>query len=375
MTAHYVPKVSTLKVKQDNVRSRWRGVIGHIIVLFCWTVSPFIPLLGLLVAGWSYSYVGVIASIVSYLSVFFGPRTPGFRGAVWLVPVAMALTASPAYRVSAAVGTFMVGVSLYIMSCKPFPRWEAAFTFMDRNMAAYYKKAELRGALDEIKQGRTLYAAHPHGIFASGWGTNCIFNSDFHKRTGPIGFLVDKNLRELSPGCRMYADFYKTDQRYIEAATGERIRQAMERGDSLSILPGGFQDATVMEYGKHRTVMKKRKGFVKYCLQYGYRMAPVYTFGETEAYSTFTGCLKFRLWLNKFGVPAVAFFGNPVFPLFPKTGPMLTYIGTPVELPKIENPTAEDVDHWHGRYLEALTALFNKYKAEAGYPDAVLEIS
>jgi hypothetical protein len=32
------------------------------------------------------------------------------------------------------------------------------------------------------------------------------------------------------------------------------------------------------------------------------------------------------------------------------------------------------VDEWHAKYLQALTVLFDKSKAEAGEPEATLEI-
>jgi len=52
----------------------------------------------------------------------------------------------------------------------------------------------------------------------------------------------------------------------------------------------------------------------------------------------------------------------------------MTFVGKPVEIPHIESPSEEDVEKWHGRYLDALTSLFDEKKAEAGRPDATLEV-
>ena len=54
-------------------------------------------------------------------------------------------------------------------------------------------------------------------------------------------------------------------------------------------------------------------------MQHGYAVTPVYTFGETDTYYTFTGMLKQRLMLNKQNIPGVLFFGEPWVPLFPRT--------------------------------------------------------
>ena len=117
-------------------------------------------------------------------------------------------------------------------------------------------------------------------------------------------------------------------------------------------------------------------GIVKYALLHGYRLTPVYTFGEESTYSTMNSFQSFRLWLNKFGIPGVVFMGWPLFPLMPKRGLEIhTVVGDPLQLPKIEKPTKEDVQEWHGKYIQALQELFDKNKAKFGQKDAQLIIS
>merc|ERR1719191_1725832 len=99
-------------------------------------------------------------------------------------------------------------------------------------------------------------------------------------------------------------------------------------------------------------MMKNRKGIIKYALQHGYAVTPIWTFGETDTFHTFTHFLKQRLALNKFGIPAVAFFGFWGFPLLPMPNvDLLTFVGPPLQLPKIPDPTAADLDDWHKKYL------------------------
>jgi len=150
----------------------------------------------------------------------------------------------------------------------------------------------------------------------------------------------------------------------------------MAAGENVAFVPGGFEDATVACFGKDRTAMRKRQGFIKYALQNGYRLHPVYTFGEGNSHYTFTGFLDFRLWLNKFGIPAVIVFGWPLFPLLPIPNTKIyTYVGKAIQLPKIENPSKEEVAKWHGAYLDGLTKVFEENKKAAGLPDtAKLEI-
>ena len=62
-------------------------------------------------------------------------------------------------------------------------------------------------------------------------------------------------------------------------------------------------------------------------------------------------------------------------PIFPRRDcHCLSYIGEPLQLPLMGEPTSADVDEWHGKYLAALKRLFDESKGDAGEPDAVLEI-
>ena len=135
------------------------------------------------------------------------------------------------------------------------------------------------------------------------------------------------------------------------------------------------EDATLHTFGKHRTMMSPRKGLVKYALQHGYALTPIYTFGESETYRTFTPLLHFRLWLNRYAIPGVVFCGWWLLPLFPRLeSEILTYVGPPLQLPHIPEPTPAQIDEWHAKYVAALEHLFNAHKAEAGQPNAKLEI-
>jgi 1-acyl-sn-glycerol-3-phosphate acyltransferase len=261
---------------------------------------------------------------------------------------------------------------------KAFAPNEAFFDFISANGRSYYAPAELRGALDKIKPGKNMFAVHPHGMLTAGWTWNMFWNTKLHELaagSGRIGFLLDEGLRLKMPTFRLMCDWAERKNFYAAAATKKAIKEGMQRGDALAILPGGFQEAVLCQFGKDKVYVKKRQGFVKYCLQGGYRITPVYTFGESDTYWTFTGLLKPRMWLAKNNIPAAAPFGNPLCPVLPRAGvSLITYVGEAIELPQIAEPTTEEINTWHGKYMQGLQDLFEKYKAEAGRPDAKLEI-
>jgi len=128
-------------------------------------------------------------------------------------------------------------------------------------------------------------------------------------------------------------------------------------------------------YGRERVYLRRRKGIVKYALQHGYALTPVYTFGESRTYYAFPGMLWLRLRITDLGLPACLLFGNPKMPLYPRyDAALLTYVGAPLQLPTLPEPTQTDVDRWHQAYMDALQELFDGNKSDAGVPDAQLEI-
>lgn len=195
------------------------------------------------------------------------------------------------------------------------------------------------------------------------------------RRAGRVNWLIDPGLRRKNPSFKLLCGAYAREDRAIEAGDHQTFKELMARGESVAFIPGGFQDAVVFAYKKERTVVRQRKGFIKYCLQYGYRVHPVYTFGESETYYTFTGLERLRNWISKYNIPMVAFFGWPLLPFlpWPQTS-ILTYVGEGIDFPLLPAPTKEEVDKWHAVYLSALRRHFDVHKAEAGYPDAQLEI-
>jgi 1-acyl-sn-glycerol-3-phosphate acyltransferase len=75
-------------------------------------------------------------------------------------------------------------------------------------------------------------------------------------------------------------------------------------------IPTGFEEATIHSDEADRIYIKNRKGFIKYAIQHGVALVPVYVFGEKRTFSNLQGFWGFRLWLNSFGVPGVCPLGR-----------------------------------------------------------------
>ncbi|DBA02991.1 TPA: hypothetical protein N0F65_003179 [Lagenidium giganteum] len=215
---------------------------------------------------------------------------------------------------------------------------------------------------------KSVFAFHPHGIVSCGWlvnGTHC-----HHFAKSNAEWLVTDNL------------FWFPIVRDLLKWTGfgpvsrRNFVRLLDQARNICLIPGGFEEATIFERGKHRVFIKNRMGFIKLALQYGYKVHPVYTFGEELTYHSFHYFLKLRILLNQFKVPAVLFQGSRWAFFMPKSDVnLVTVVGKPIQLPTIANPTRDDVKKYHDMYIAALTDLFERNKLQyAQDPSATLEV-
>lgn len=76
---------------------------------------------------------------------------------------------------------------------------------------------------------------------------------------------------------------------------------------------------------------------------------------------------KLQLFFTHFrGIPLPFFVGRGIFNYniggIPFRKPINIVVGSHLETPHIEQPTQEDIDEVHGRYIEHLQALYEEYK-------------
>ena len=187
-----------------------------------------------------------------------------------------------------------------------------------------------------------LFTFHPHGILCCGWSLCGSMSLELSKAN--IYFMGTDVLFSLPLISDMLTWYHSG------AANKENMIARMKKGENLALLPGGFEEATIFAYGKHRVYIKRRAGFIKYALQHGYKILPTYTFGEEYTYYNISSFLKLRMYFNTFKLPGVAFFGQWFAPFMPLgDAELTTVVGTPLQLPTIQNPSKEDVALWHGK--------------------------
>lgn len=99
-----------------------------------------------------------------------------------------------------------------------------------------------------------------------------------------------------------------------------------------------------------------------------------FTFGESDLYRSLSLLRPLNLWLvKKFGFVLPVFAGCWWCPLLPRRNvPLNTVMGRALHLPRIADPTPEQVAEWHATYMRELEALFEEHKMQFGYGDRKL---
>jgi hypothetical protein len=207
---------------------------------------------------------------------------------------------------------------------------------------------------DEISKNNTMLPFSPHGIIA-----NTISSAVCS------GWVSLDNFKILATRLVIYIPLSGFFARLlgIQGVNSKNFIRNLEKNKNIIFIPGGYECATFTNDEYDQIFIKERKGFIKYALMYGYKVHPCYNFGENKLYYMIKNYYlrKFGLFLNKFKIPGVFFYGK--YLIFPRTDvDLCCVIGKVIQFPKIENPTKKEIEEYHNLYISKLKELYDKYK-------------
>jgi hypothetical protein len=207
-----------------------------------------------------------------------------------------------------------------------------------------------------VSTGQTFYAIHPHGAFCMGWGILFLDQAWECVRFCFSPYLYQSPLFRLLSRCTGRPG----------SASKQNMRSYLREGQSVALLPGGFEEATITCLHQDRVYLRHRTGFIRLCLGGGVPVRPVFVFGEKDCYWNIPGGWKWRLALNRYGLPTILAWGCWWLPLLPKPNVALYIaVGEPLILPEIDNPSKDQVQQWHDKYVAALIKLYETHKEHA----------
>jgi len=323
----------------DSPLSRLQGAVAFLVV---WGLGQFVGPLSPLLLAWSACYLPAL--------------------------VVVALASAMAYP-------FLVRPeSLYS------PRW-CRFVLSQagwlKGGATLWATDKVMTLADRINEG-VMVAYHPHGLIPCGF---CLNGAVRARAQEPSALPAWLPLKPVVSGVQAPVLFRVPLLRHILLAFGccvpatkARVRRLLADRTTFGIIPGGSEEVAIHQPGRENIYLKKRAGFLKYALQEGYTVVIAFTFGESDLYSSLSLLRPLNLALvRRFGFVLPLFWGTWFCPLLPRRDVALnTVFGDALELPRIPEPTAEQVAQYHEQYMAALEAVFEEHKAQFGYADRKL---
>ena len=292
-----------------------------------------------------------------------------FFGLAQLLPVAAGLAAAAAlFLRSAPAATFvalLVGAALLPAGA----RWQPVLH--SRVWDCWRRRFRYAGVVPPVPfcapSTPHVFAHLPHAVFPM-----ASFLS--FPLCGDPGTGVPAPMEGLVATVLMRVPLYKHVFAWMGCCPADRPRMMdlLAAGTSVGVIVEGvagiFHGATPE---RERVYLSRRKGFVKAALQAGAPLVPVYHLGASQLLS-FAGTASLSRRLR---ASVGVYWGAHGLPL-PRKHDIVSLVGAPLPVPRIEHPTPADVDDLHARFCAALTALFDGHKHLLGpeWEKKVLEI-
>jgi len=230
-----------------------------------------------------------------------------------------------------------------------------------------------------------LVCSHPHGVICNGmFGCFGTEGRDFSKVfPGLTHHILTLDSVFMYPLYREWVLSYGGCSASRESMN--YLLSRPERGHLSVLVPGGAPESLESHPGPDTRVhLKNKKGFVKVAIQNGVPIVPSFSFQENEIYDQMANPpgSKFRKFQDFFqktiGFAPVVVFGRGIlqytFGMLPHRKPITVVVGAPIETEKTAKPSQEYIDKIHKQYVDALTALFHKYKGKYAGKDDTLTL-
>ena len=298
-----------------------------------------------------------------------------------------------------------------LLPMRPWPParrvWQILFEIFDVHVSMNVQNL-VEASVDE----RFIYCQFPHSVIPITVLHWCALVDQFFPHM--YGFGAISPVLAYMPIFRQLYGWLSGGSPSYKVVTRELVDR------NLYVLPEGIAGIFVASPGRHKLALKDRRGFARLALEHGATVVPVYTFGMNECFSTLTLgrndeqgggwlarlCRRHRLAVCVFWGQVIHIYlislsiTLPHLPLWylPLARIALTYLpyhsaqwGLPIPRPtrisfvfgegvKVDKAPAgqyldlQQVEEVYERCCQSLRCAFDKYKAEAGFPDAELQL-
>lgn len=141
----------------------------------------------------------------------------------------------------------------------------------------------------------------------------------------------------------------------VVSASRRSVGAVIRAKRDVYVYPGGLREAARHSHARDVVDVGSR-GMIKLALVHGCGVRVAFAFGERKTAYNMQGFWGVRMWLAKRGIPAVVPF------LFVWGAPPRIALSSVIQFPRIEKPSAEDIERWHGEYVTELRLLHAEFR-------------
>ncbi|KAL4476155.1 hypothetical protein ABPG74_009888 [Tetrahymena malaccensis] len=264
------------------------------------------------------------------------------------------------YKKALEGNIFMIIISLLQIYFQYFAKVKVSPTLVKftkwMHYEKYFEEFNFHQVEEHLQEKDSIFAVHPHYMFTYGLVLN-YYQGNFGKN---LAVLTTRSLLML-PG---YGLLHQLTG--LQGVDADNMKKLMKNHQNFALVPGGFEEATLTTRNEQKIFVKNRKGFIKYAIQGGYTIYPVYIFGESKAYYYIESFLNLRLALNKIKMVGVFFWSRFGFIIPEWKVKINTVVGKGLKFPQSDNPSKEQIDKCHAEYIEALKNLYYSHREKFG---------
>ncbi|KAL4421076.1 hypothetical protein ABPG77_001371 [Micractinium sp. CCAP 211/92] len=319
---------------------------------------------------------GTAHRVATFLALSFWIFGLLFMSLWWIVDLFL-LPTWPLLAVSML--TFKLLLLAAPLSIKP-PAFVQSFLRFSMVAAGDYFPVKIvwEGKEEDYEKGPFVIGYEPHSVLPQGICVFCPYSAD----VVPSGL---KDTRILVSSAGFWAPIMRHMWWWLGCRPVSRqcFQALLRKGRSVAVCPGGVKECIYMQRGQEVAYLRKRHGFVRLALQAGAPLLPVFCFGQTDLYSY---CRLFFDWprnlipqaqwasfVRRIGYVPMLIWGW-CGSFMPKQVPMYIVVGKPITVPRIEEPTQEQVEEYLGKFITSMERMFKEHKKAAGHENATLTI-
>ncbi|KAI8829121.1 DAGAT-domain-containing protein [Chytriomyces cf. hyalinus JEL632] len=221
-----------------------------------------------------------------------------------------------------------------------------------------------------------IFGYHPHGVISIGAFTT--FGTESRNIAQQLPGL---NIRLLTLETNFKIPFWRDILLFLNVASADKksINYILggpksKPGDSVMLVLGGAAESLEAFPNTNKIVLKGRLGFIKLALQHGATLVPTFAFGENDIWDQVPNpkgsyVRKFQTMFKDIAsFSPVLFHGRGIFTydygIMPYRKPITVVTGIPIDCPKLDTVTEEDLKRVQQLYIAGVQSLYDKYKDE-----------